>query len=57
MFDTASGFNITFDIIDCPIVQQPIALYSLTQKCNGVDLLPYPTGKYFQSLNYYFFNK
>jgi hypothetical protein len=29
--------------------------YTLTQKCNGVDLLPYPSGKYFQSFNYYFF--
>ncbi len=41
-------YNISFDIVDCEIEQQPISNYTLTQSCNTGNL-PYPTGKYIQS--------
>ena len=52
-----SGFKLLFDIVDCPIVQQPQQPeYTLTQGCN-VGNLPYPTGKYIQSIILFSYSK
>ena len=49
--DGLPGFKLLFDIVDCPIVQQPQKpLYTLTQGCATGNLPNNPSGKYIESI-------